>query len=180
MESKIMHWILKLLLCICLLAVTTLCQEKVTKMMAGPKGDRFGIVVAFIEVTDQSFKTQTLIFDVNQVKKKNEQPTSFYVDLTSTVRSATTGDKAQKILVIRWEDSGVVEVKCEGGKWAKETAGPELDNIVETVRAVVQHVPLDTKGDPVEFTLPKAIEQKVISILDSLETSKLVCIRNGS
>jgi hypothetical protein len=41
-------------------------------MTAGPKGDRFGIVVAFIDVTDQSFKTQTLIFDVNPVRKRKE------------------------------------------------------------------------------------------------------------
>ena len=46
------------------------CQEKVTKMMAGPKGDRFGIVEAFIDVTDQSFKTQTLIFVVNPEREK--------------------------------------------------------------------------------------------------------------
>jgi len=54
------------------LPVTVVCQEKVTKMTAGPKGDRFGIVVAFIDVTDQSFKTQTLIFDVNPVRKRKE------------------------------------------------------------------------------------------------------------
>ena len=52
--------------------ITIVCQEKVTKMTAGPKGNQFGIVVAFIDVTDQSFKTQTLIFDVNPVRKRKE------------------------------------------------------------------------------------------------------------
>jgi hypothetical protein len=143
-----MRLILKLLVALCLLPMTVLCQEKITKMMAGPKGDQFGVVLAFIEVTDESFKTQTLIIDVNPVKTKKELPTAFHVDLTSTVRSATTGAKHQKILVIRWEKSGDVEVKCEGGKWANETPGAELDNIVEIVKAVVQNAPLDTKGDP--------------------------------
>ncbi|MEP6848811.1 MAG: hypothetical protein ABI999_08130 [Acidobacteriota bacterium] len=57
---------------------------------------------------------------------------------TSTMRSLTTGDKRQKILVIRWEKSSDVEVKCDGGKFVKETTGPELDTIVEMVKAVVQ------------------------------------------
>ena len=171
-----MRFTLKLLACLCFFPITALCQEKITKMVAGPRGDQFRIIVAFTAVTDDSMNTQTLIVDVNQVRKKNEQPTSFYVDLTSTLRSLTTGAKHQKILVIRWEKSGDVEVKCEGGKWAKETPGAELDNIVEIVKAVVQNAPLDTKGDPVEFTIPKNLEQKVISILNSLDTSTLKCV----
>ena len=73
-----------------------------------------------------------------------------------------------------------MEVKCEGGKFVKETAGSELDKIVEMVKAVVRNAPLDTKGDPVEFTLPKDVEQRVISILNSLDTSTLKCVRDGS
>ena len=107
-------------------------------------------------------------------------PNLFYVDLTSTVRSPATGDKKQKILVLRWEKSGDIEVKCEGGKWVKETTGSELDKIVKTVKAVVQNAPLDTKGNPVEFTIPKDLEQKVISILNGLETSALKCVRDGN
>ena len=174
-----MRLILKLIMCLCLLPATAMCQEKITKMMAGPRGDQFRIIVAFIDVTDDSMNTQTLIVDVDQVKKKSDQPTSFYVDLTSIRRSLTTGDKKQKILVIRWEKTGEVEVKCEGGKWAKETTGPELDKIIDIVKAVVQNAPLDNKGDAVEFTIPKSLEQKVISVLNSLESSGLTCVRNG-
>ena len=175
-----MRTILKVLIFLSVLPGTAMCQEKVTKMMAGPRGDQFRIVVALIAVTDTSMNTKSLIVDVNQVKKKSEQPTSFYVDLTATQRSLGTGDKKQKILVIRWEKSGDVEVKCEGGKFVKETTGPELDKIMEMVKAVVQSAPLETRGDAVEFTIPKDLEQKLISILDGLDTSTLKCVRDGS
>ena len=46
-------------------------------------------------------------------------------------------------------------------------------------KAVVQNAPLDTKGDAVEFTIPKSLEQNVISVLNSLESSGLTCVRNG-
>jgi len=175
-----MRLTLKLFVFLCFLPVTVLCQEKITKMMAGPNGETFRAIVAFVEPTDESFKTQTLIIDVNPVKNKKEQPTTFYVDLTSTIRSISTGDKKQKILVLRWDKSGDIEVKCEGNKWEKENAGPELDKIVETAKAVIQNAPLDTKGDPVEFKLPEDLEQRVISILNGLETSSLKCVRDGN
>jgi hypothetical protein len=167
---------LKLLVCFFLFAGTAFSQERITKVMAGPSDDQFRIVVAYIAASEDQFNMQSLIIDVDPVNNKKEQPTSYYVDLTATVRSLATGAKKQRILVLRWEKSGDIEVKCDGGKWTKQTTGAELDSIVETVKTVVQNAPLDTKKT-IEFTLPKAVEEKVIAVLNSLEKSKLLCIR---
>ena len=148
--------------------------------MAGPSEDgQFRIAVAFMGATDDSYKLQSFFVTVNRTKNKNELPTEYYVDLTTTTRSLESGTKKQKILVFRWRKSGEIEVKCEGGKWSKQAAQPEIDKIVEVVKAVVQNSPRDAK-EPVDFTLPEELEQKVISILDGLETSTLQCVRNGS
>lgn len=171
--------ILRLLVCLCFLPLTALCQERITKIMAGASEGQFRVMVTFMGTTDDSYKLQTLIVTVNRVKNKNDLPTEYYVDLTTTTRSLATGSKKQKILVFRWGKSGDMEVKCEGGKWEKLPAGPEIDKIVEIVKAVVQNSPRDAK-DPVEFTLPLELEQKVVSILDGLKTSNLKCVRNGS
>jgi len=106
------------------------------------------------------------------VKNKKEQQTSNQADLTSTVRSIATGQKKQKILVLRWGKSGDIEVKCEGGKWAKQTAGPEIDDILKMVTDVLQKAPLDAR-EPVEFSLPTDLEQEIVSILNNLETTEL-------
>src|SRR5215203_1934276 len=110
--------------------------------------------VAFIAINDDSYKLQSLIITVNRTKNK-------------------------KILGFRWGKSGEMEVECEGGKWSKQEAGPEINKIVDMVKAVVQNSPRDAK-EPVDFTLPKELEQNVNSILDGLETSTLQCIRTGS
>lgn len=169
----------KIIVFLCFLSVTAFGQEKMTKTMAGPNGDQFRSLIAFIYSTDDTFKMQSLILDTNKVKNKKELPSSFYVDLTSTVRSLASGEKKQKILVMKWEKPNSVEVKCEGGKWAKQEAGPELDKIIEVVMDVIRTVPLDAK-EPIEFALPKDLEQKVILTLDGLQSSKLSCVRNGS
>ena len=164
----------------CLLPLTALCQQRIVKTMAGPNDDgSFRIAVAFMDATDDSYKLQSLMVTVNRTKNKNELPTEYFVDLTTTTRSLTTGAKNQKILVFRWEKVGEREVKCDGGKWAKQAADPGIDKIVETVKAVVKSSPRDAK-EPVDFILPKELEQSLSSILEGLETSKLQCVRTGS
>lgn len=174
-----MRLIFGLMVCLCIFSGTALCQEQMTKMMAGPSGDTFRVLVSFIAITDDTYNMQSMIIDVDPVKNNTQTPTSYYADLTATVRSMETGEKKQRILVLRWGRSGEVEVKCEGGKWARQTTGPELDKIVETIKAVIQNAPLDTKK-AIEFTLPKAVGQNVIAVLNGLETSKLICVRAGN
>jgi hypothetical protein len=166
----------KLFLLICFFSCAVLGQERITKRMAGPANGQYRIAVAFITPTDESYKLQSLIIDIEPVKNKKDLPTAYYADLTTTVRSLTTGSKDQKILVIRWNKGSDVEVKCDGGRWTKETTGPELDAIVEVIKQVVKNSPLDAK-DTTEFTLPTALEQKITTALDSLTTSSLKCIR---
>ena len=151
-----------LLLCLCIFSGRSTCQDRTT-MMAGPTDGQFRIVVAFMAASGDSYKLQSMIIDTNLTKNKKDQPTSYYVDMTATVRSLTNGSKDQKILVIRWEKSGDVEVKCEGGRWAKETAGPELNTIIDTIKVVVQNSPLDAKK-VTEFDLPQSVQQKVVTV----------------
>ncbi len=175
-----MNLISRSLLCLCLLPLSAICQERNAKIMAGPiDGGQVRIAVAFMGATEDSYKLQSLIVTVNRPKNKSEMPSEYYVDLTTTTRSLASGAKKQKILVFRWDKSGEMEVKCEGGKWSKHAAQPEIDKIVEVVKAVVQAAPRDAK-EPVDFTLQKELEEKVVSILDSLETSNLQCVRTGS
>ncbi len=129
-------------------------------------------------VSDDGYKMQSVIIDTSKVKKK-ELPEKYQVDLTSTIRSLTTGQKKQKILVLRWGKSGEVEVKCEAGKWTKQDTGPELDTVLKMVTDVLQAAPLDAK-EAVDFSIPKDLDQRVISILNGLETSTLKCVRDGS
>lgn len=154
-------------------------QERIAKTLAGPNGDQFRVAVTFIAASEDSYKLQSLIVDIDRVKDKTQEPTKFYVDLTTTVRSLTTGEKKQRIFVIRWERSADIEVKCEGGKWFKQKPGPEIDKIVEAVKAVIQSSPLDSKK-ATEIDLPKGVEEKVTAILTTLETSTANCVRGGA
>jgi hypothetical protein len=117
---------------------------------------------------------QSMIIDVNP--DKSGQPTSFLVDLTSTVRSLSTGEKIQKILLLRWKKPGEIELRCDG-KWVKQASGPALDNIVQATKAVIQSVPLGSKT-PTEVSLQEDIERKASSILDGLSTETLPCLRS--
>jgi len=162
-----------------LFALSADAQESMTKTMAGPNGDQFRILVAFMAAGNgDSCKLQSFILDINRVKK-NEQPTSFYLDLTTTDRNLETGAKKQEILVQRWKTSSDVEVKCEGGNWIKQTPGPEFDKISEAVKAIIQIAPLDPK-DPKEFDLPKDVASKISDLLNGLPNSNLQCVRDGS
>jgi hypothetical protein len=172
-----MRWLPTILLCL-LFSFSVHSQEVMTKTLAGPNDDQFRIAIAFMsQGDDNSYKLQSFILDINRVKK-NEQPTSFYLDLTTTVRNLTTGAKKQKILVQRWKTAGDVEVKCEASKWIKQSSDPEFDRISETVRAVVQIAPLDAK-ETKEFDLPKDLAAKITDLLNGLPNSKLQCVRDG-
>ena len=173
-----MRLMMKLLLCLCLLPVTVFCQERITNVMVGTNGDQKRIVVAFVEPTDDSFKMQSMIVDLTPVKNKKDQPAGVFVDLTSTVRNLATGEKKQKILQLRWQKTGEVEFKCDG-KWKKLTADAATNKIVEAVTALVQIAPLNTK-EPAKLNLPADIEQKIISVLDSLTIETFSCLRNLS
>jgi hypothetical protein len=149
-----------------------------TKTMAGPSGDNYRILIAFMgPVGEDSYRLQSFILDLDYFKKKDE-PNFYHLDLTTTDRNLSTGDKKQKILVQRWERSGNVEVKCESNRWAKQSSSPELDTILETVKAVLKIAPADAR-QPTEFALPPDVSQKVTGVLNSLSTSKLQCVRGG-
>lgn len=167
-------------MCLLFLPILAFSQQRTAQTMAGPfESDQFRIAVAFMGLTDDSYKLQSLIVTVNRTKNKSELPTDYYVDLTTTTRSLASGAKKQNILVFRWEKSGEIKVKCEGGKWSKQAAEPEIDKIIEVVKAVVQNSPRDAK-EPIEFNLPKELQEKVIAILNGLETSNLQCVRSGA
>jgi len=153
-------------------------QERAIKAVAGPNGDWVRVLVTFMSTGEDSYRLQSAIIDVNRAKNKAEESTAFYVDLTTTDTLIETGAKQQKILVLRWDATSEVEVICSDGQWIKQTKGSELSNIVETIKEVIKQTPLDSKS-VVEFTLPKGVTSKLASILDSLSTSKLACIRDG-
>ena len=171
-----MRLIMKLLLCLCLLPAGAFCQERITNVMVGPKDDQTRIVAAFVEPTEETFKMQSMIIDISPIKNNKDQPASVFVDLTSTIRNLSTGEKKQKILQLRWQKTGEVEVKCDG-KWKKQTAGAATTKIIEAASALFQIMPLNTKN-PTKLDLPENVEQKILSVLDSLTTETFPCLRN--
>jgi hypothetical protein len=172
-----MRLIKTLLICLCCLGGTALSQERIRQVRVGPNDNQTRIAVAFIEPTEASYKMQSMIVDFGRVKSRNERPTSFQVDLTSTVRTLSTGAKQQRILVLRWKKTGDLELKCDGN-WVKQEASPILISIVDVTQLLIDSVPIDAKS-PTEATLPQDVEQKIISILNSLDTQKFPCLRSG-
>jgi hypothetical protein len=173
-----MRLIKPLLICFCFFVGTALSQERITQVKVGPYDNGTRIVVAFVESTETSYKMQSMIVDFGQVKSRKEQPASFQVDLTSTVRALSTGAKQQKILVLRWKKPGDFELKCDG-KWVKQEASPMLTNIVDVTQTLIDNVPVDAKK-PTDATLPQDVEQKIISLLNSLDTQKYPCLRSAN
>lgn len=173
-----MRLIMKALICLCLLPAAALCQERISKVMVGPSNDLTRIVVSFIEEpSDETYLLQTMIISLERVKNKKEQPAAFHVDLTSTVRNLSSGEKKQKILLLQSKKPGAIELKCDG-KWTKqEKSDAAIEKIVEVVKTIIQSVPLDAKT-PTDATLPPEVEQKVLAILNSLQTENLPCLRN--
>src|SRR5829696_1271360 len=140
---EIMRLIVKLLMCLCLLPASVLCQERIRQVMVGPSNDQTRIVVAFIEPSAETYTMQSMIINLDAVKNKKEQPSAFFVDLTSTVRNLSSGAKKQKILLLQWKKSGAIELKCDG-KWVKQDkVEAAIEKIVEATKSVIQSVPLN-------------------------------------
>jgi hypothetical protein len=169
-----MRLIIKLLMWLCFVPASAMCQERIREVRVGPNGDQVRIVVAFIEPSQEAYRMQSMIIDVKPVKNSKE-PSSFHVDVTSTDRSLSTGAKKQMIVLLRWKQTGEIELKCDG-KWVKQDALLAINEIVEATKAVIRSVPLDTRT-PTEVTLPDEVEQKVSSVLNSLETEDIPCLR---
>ena len=176
LEVPIMRSFAILIFCILILPVAAAAQG-VIKTVAGPMQDRFQIFVTLIPETDaDTWKTQSFTLDIDPIKK-GQQPNSYLVDLTSNKRNLNTDEKKQKILDLHWAKTGDVQAQCQDGSWVK-SSGPEIDKIVETVKALLQIAPVETQR-PIEIVLPKDITQKITEILNGLETSKLPCVRDG-
>ena len=118
---------------------------------------------------------QSVILDTEQVKQ-GKQPSWFMVDLTTTTRNLDTDDKKQKFLLLRWTPNAGIEAQCTQG-WVK-SSGAEIDKIMEASRALYQLAPVQAQ-QPAQLQLPKDVEQKLSSVLNSLETSKMQCIQDG-
>ena len=81
-----MKLIFKLFVCLSLLPLSVFCQDQIQKFMVGPYNGQTRVVISFIDPMGDGFKMQSMIFDFDNIKDKNEQPKSVSVDLTSTVR----------------------------------------------------------------------------------------------
>lgn len=119
---------------------------------------------------------QSMIIDLEATKNGKEQPSSFQIDLTSTVRSLSSREKRQRILLLRRQKTGEIELKCDG-KWVKRDVGSAMDKIIGAAQAVMQSAPLDTKS-PTEITLSPEVEQKVSAVLNALNSDNLPCLRS--
>ena len=162
--------------CLLIFAAVSLGQERMVKNVAGLTADGNRSAVTFMSMSGDSYTMKTLFIDTERVKNKTDEPTSFYIDLTSTVRNIKNGDKVQRILVMKWTTSSPVQVKCENSRWAPQATGPELDTIIAAAKEVVKASPRD-RPEMVEFSLPGPLEKKIENILDSLQKSKLTCVR---
>ena len=172
-----MRWLQSFIFCLILLPIAAEAQGDVVKTVAGPNRGQFQIAVSLIPNTDvNTWKMQSFILNFGQVKK-GQQPSSYFLDLTTTRRNLNTDEKKQKILDLRWSNAGDVAAQCQDGSWVK-SSGPEIDKILETVTAIVQIAPVEIER-PIEVQLPKDIMQKITDILNGLETSKLPCIQDG-
>src|SRR5687768_11615292 len=138
MNSKTMRLIAILLLCLCFVPVSIFSQERISTVSVGPYNDQFRIVIAFVEPSAESYKMQSMIIDMDPIKNSQEQPASVFVDLTSTVRTLSSGEKKQRILQLRWKKKGGLELKCEG-KWVKKESGSATDTIIEAVKSVIEN-----------------------------------------
>ena len=84
-----MTMISKLFLLICFFSCAILGQERIIKRMAGPANGQYRIAVAFITPTDESYKLQSLIIDIEPVKNKKDHLTG-----TRTKKAVMTRDRA--------------------------------------------------------------------------------------
>ena len=170
-----MRLIVKLTLCLCFLMATVFSQDRIRKSMVGPHDDQTRVVIAFTDLLEDGYRLQSMIIDLTPAKDRKEEPSAIQLDLTSTVRSLSTGAKKQKILILRWKKSEELEIRCDG-KWTKHEVGLALENVVATTKMIIQTLPLNTKT-PTEFTISPEVEQKISSIFDSLNNQNVPCLR---
>ena len=151
--------------------------QAVTQVIAGPNGAQFRVVATVIpQSPEDMWKLQSFILDTPLVKQ-GQQPAWFMVDLTTTSRNLDTDAKKQRVLLLRWTPTAGIEAQCTQG-WEKST-GTDIDKIMESTRSLYQLAPVQTL-QPVQLQLPKDVEQKLLTVLNSLETSKLPCIQESS
>jgi hypothetical protein len=158
------------------IASTIASAQGASQVVAGPNGDHYRIVATFIpETPEDTSKMQSFILDTPFVKQ-GEQPAWFFLDMTTTSRNLDTDEKKQKLVLLRWGQTGDAEAQCTQG-WTKITGG-EVEKIVAAARSLYQISPA-TGRQTVQLQLPKDIEQKVSAVLNNLETSKMQCIQDG-
>jgi hypothetical protein len=168
--------IAKSFLLLLLFSVGVLSQDRIQQIMVGPAEDKFRVVIAFIDPTEDSFKMQSLIVDFDKPKDKNDLPTTFKIDVTSTVRSLATGEKKQKILILQVKNSTEIQFKCDG-KYIKKDSTPNTDKLIETVKAILKTLPLDSKK-PTAVKLSKETEANADLVFKSVNTEEFPCLRN--
>lgn len=168
--------IAKLLCCLLFLSVSIFSQDRIQQVMVGPTEENFRVVIAFIDPLQDAYKMQSLIIDFDNPKFKNELPNTFKIDVTSTVRSLTTGEKKQKILILQVKNSNEIQFKCDG-KFVKKDSTPNTNKLIETVKLILKSLPLDSKK-PAEVKLTKDIEDKVDSVFKSVTTEEFPCLRS--
>ena len=169
-----MRLIIKLFLFMCLVPVGVFGQDMIRKVMVGPYEGDVRILVAYIQPTKTEYKIQSMIIDV-KIDKKKKQVKSFFVDLTTTVRSLSTGKKKQNIFQFSSDKKGKLKLRCDG-KFKSKDNNSAIDKIVEVVKTVIGSFPLDSEK-PTGVTLSQDIEEKILSVMDSLETEDIPCLR---
>lgn len=170
-----MKLVFKALVCLFILPLSVFCQEKIQKFVVGANGDQTRIILAFIELTEEKYKTESMIIDLTSIKDGKEKPKSVTVDLTSTVRSLSTRKKDQKVLLIRWNAKEEIEMRCDGN-WTKKESDSAAQKIIETTKSIIQNVPLNSK-EGIEISLPDEIVKKIESVLTSLKTENFSCLK---
>ncbi len=171
-----MRIVAKLFFCFLLFSTSILAQDKFQKISVGPAEIGFRAVIAFIEPVGEAFKMQSLIVDYDKPKDKNDLPTTFKIDVTETVRSLSTGEKKQKILILIVKNSTEIQFKCDG-KYLKKDSTPNTNKLIETVKDVLKSLPLDSKK-LTDVKLSKEIEDKVNAVFKSVDTEEFPCLRN--
>lgn len=165
-----------LLICLFVLPLGVFCQEKIRKFTVEPNDGQTRIVLSFVELTENDFKLQWMIIDLDAIKDKNEQSKSVSVDLTSTVRSSGSAlRRNRKILLIRWNKNGEIEMKCDEN-WAKKESDLAAQKIVEATNSIIQNVPIGSK-ESIDISLPDEIVKKAEAVLDSLKKENFSCLR---
>ena len=168
-----MRLMIKFLVCVCLVSVTTAAQKQIGKVLVGPSGDQFRIVYTFPQELPDSFKWQLMMIDIPRLRNGNEEPTSVQVEVTLGTRSRSTKVKKEKTLTLRWKKTGELELKCDGN-WTKQDRNPAIDKIQETTKTLIQSVPLNTQA-PTEVSVTPEVEQKISLLLYSLDTEAVPC-----